>query len=261
MGLHLNETLTGTVRVHPHDRFIRCRINGAVFQGDAAGALWHGCTGAAGFAGLKRIELARMYGLNQFRGSLWPSLSRILQSPNQHDIIRAVMDDAGGSVALRTAGILTTSYHPDSSWVPIVKILDSEFGRVGVQGLFDQIAVAEISEKFNETKGLINDGDSGLTDAAVPADEPGEQWQFRAHRTKRAFRFNAGGRSGEVDLTVLPALTVPGDLQELEEKVAALITQETGWSDLPIRIYIGNPDYMGSWQIGHWDGDRYHELI
>jgi len=256
--LYLNETLTGTVHVHPHDRFIRCRIGGAVFQGDAAGALWHGCRGAADFSSLQRIELARMFGQNNFRESAWPQ-----GVTYQHDVIRTIMEDvqtvAVRNVSQACAGLIGASYHPDNSWVPIVKALDAQFGRQKVQEMFDDIARTDTSERFEQTKEEIIAGDTGQT-SPVLLDEPGEQWQFRAHRAKRAFRFNVGGRIGEVDFTVLPGLTVPGDLQELEEKVAARITQETDWRDLPIRIYIGNPDYMGSWQIGHWDGDFFHEL-
>jgi len=158
MTLYNQQILTGKIRVRPHDRFIRCAIDKAVFTGDAAGAVWHGCRGAADFSDLKRIEMARMFGLNDFKGSTWPqgeALTRILHSPNQHDMIRAMLGD--GEVDKELARILTTSYHPDNSWVPINKTLIARFGPE-VQAMWDRVGLPEISEKFNETKEEIGAG-------------------------------------------------------------------------------------------------------
>ena len=104
-----------------------------------------------------------MFGRNDFKGSTWPSggaMNVILNSPNQHDIIRAVMDDTGkATVAVRDvtqkcSQLLTTTYHPDSSWTTLVAALDSEFGRPNVQAVFDRIAQTypEIAAKFDWTK-------------------------------------------------------------------------------------------------------------
>lgn len=157
--LYLNQTLTGKITVRPHDRFIRCRIDGAVFQGDAAGALWYGCNGAADFSALKRIETARMFGRNDFRGSTWPEGDAITY---QHDIIRAIMEDVTTvevrDVSQRCGQLVGQSYHPDNSWVPIVKALDAQFGRAKVQKLFDRIARPDTSERFGQTKEEIHGG-------------------------------------------------------------------------------------------------------
>ncbi|KKM61156.1 hypothetical protein LCGC14_1534560 [marine sediment metagenome] len=162
--LYLNKTLTGKIRVHPHDRFIRCQIKGVVFQGDAAGAVWHGCTGAADFSDLKRIGLARMFGRNDFRGSTWPqgeAMAVILGSLNQHDMLRAMLDDIPADapekeVAQRCVDIILTSYHPDNSWVPVIKMLDSEFGEAAVRATWESVGITEVTDKFNWTKGEIS---------------------------------------------------------------------------------------------------------
>lgn len=67
------------------------------------------------------------------------------------------------------------------------------------------------------------------------------------------------GTEGDIDLSVLPKPTVEGDLQELEEAVEALFAAELPWMEPPIRVYIGNPDYRGSWIVGFWEGDFHHE--
>ncbi len=68
------------------------------------------------------------------------------------------------------------------------------------------------------------------------------------------------GTEGTLDLSVLPQPKVEGDLQELEELVEALFAAEFPGEERPIRVYIGNPFYRGSWIVGRWDGDHYEEL-
>lgn len=159
--LYLNQTLTGKITVHPHDRFIRCTHDKTVYTGDAAGALWHGCTGSADFSDLQRIGDSRMFGLNDFKGSTWPQgeqLALILVSLTQHDMLRAMLEDVGGMVAQRCIEIITTSYHPDNSWVPVIKMLDAEFGEAAVRVTWESVGLPEITDKFNWTKDQISAG-------------------------------------------------------------------------------------------------------
>ncbi len=65
------------------------------------------------------------------------------------------------------------------------------------------------------------------------------------------------GTEGTLDLSVLPQPKVEGDLQELEELVESLFAAE--FPDEGIRVYIGNPYYRGSWIVGRWEGNLYHE--
>ena len=67
------------------------------------------------------------------------------------------------------------------------------------------------------------------------------------------------GTEGTLDLSVLPQPKVEGDLQELEELVEALFAAEFPNEERPIRVYIGNPFYRGSWIVGRWEGNHYHE--
>ncbi len=158
MTLYNQQTLTGKIRVHPHDRFIRCtHVEMPVYVGDAAGALWHGCRGAADFSDLKRIGMARMFGHNDFKGSTWPQgdeMALILGSLNQHDMLRAMLGT--GPVAERCKAIILTSYHPDNSWVPVIKMLNSEFGEAAVRATWESVGISEITDKFNWTKGEIS---------------------------------------------------------------------------------------------------------
>ncbi|KKM61155.1 hypothetical protein LCGC14_1534550 [marine sediment metagenome] len=66
------------------------------------------------------------------------------------------------------------------------------------------------------------------------------------------------GTEGTLDLSVLPEPKVEGDLQELEELVEALFAAE--FPDAGIRVYIGNPSYRGSWIVGYWEGDFFHDV-
>lgn len=66
------------------------------------------------------------------------------------------------------------------------------------------------------------------------------------------------GTEGTLDLSVLPQPKVEGDLHELEQLVEALFAAEFS-SERPVRVYIGNPFYRGSWIVGFWEGDFHHD--
>ena len=83
----------------------------------------------------------------------------------------------------------------------------------------------------------------------------------RLRPTRKGYRYRLiDGTTGVLDLSTLPQPKVEGDLQELEELVEALFAARFPDEERPIRVYIGNPFYRGSWIVGYWDGDRYEEI-
>lgn len=74
--------------------------------------------------------------------------------------------------------------------------------------------------------------------------------------TDKGYRYRLmDGTEGVLDLSILPTPKVEGDIQELEELVEALF--EAKFPGEGIRVYIGNPEYRGSWLVGYWEGNRY----